>query len=205
MPKTSTGGLKGGRALYRSKDAYASQGFENDTRQSQLGALLIANVQGDSLQSITAGTENVVLFPSRSLSRITPPAVFSRGFIYDNAGAFFCRAGGTFKFAVSLRLTDLAVNTLAQATLQIVRGQDIIRFTFTNVNTDAVNTNSFVVQGSHYVDLLPGDVISLLIDPGNTTTLRGTTEATNTSGGLTATVRQSYFSLEQIDLPAPMT
>lgn len=99
MPRRTPGGLKGGRALYRGPNSYASQGFENDTRKSQLGGLLIAYLYGNL--ALTPSVETTIPFAAYA-SRLYR-SVFLRSFMQLSSNdGFVCRSGGTYRINLGL-------------------------------------------------------------------------------------------------------
>jgi hypothetical protein len=197
MPKSSTGGLKGGRALYRGQNSYASQGFENDTRQSQLGGLVVAYKWGD--QTTGVGTPTVITFPQTYLSSTFNP-LFLRGFAFNPAtSTFTCRKPGTYRIFYSLDVTDLVGTDSALSRLRIFRGVDERALRAALVSAP-VDRGPLIT--SDIVDLQYGDQFYLVATTTKAAIILGGSLGTNELGGREETFR-SCLLVEQIDLPAP--
>lgn len=204
MPKTSTGGLKGGRALYRGKDAYASQGFENDTRQSQLGGLLVAYLDVD--MALASGTDTVLTFANTVVNNLFS-TVFLRNFQrIGTSGVFVARRGGTYRCSYGVTITGIAAAQTAFVNLYIRRGVDIVEYRARQTNPDAATASNATIGGVVYFDLLPGDQIYLTANPGTSAGALATGMNANSASGLGGTLYSfdlSYLHLEQTDLPSP--
>lgn len=199
MPKTSTGGLRGGRALYRTRDAYASQGFEDDTRQSRLGGLVVARLW-ENVVIPGGGVDTLITFPA--YVSMFGPSIFLRGFYYKD-GTFYCNLGGTYRISLNLRTGDVPANSSATSAIQVTRGVNTFRQLQAVSNTDAVTAGSFFIYSDVVLDLLPGDVVQIYAASiGGGFTVSGGTNNTSAAGGVADNAR-SYMTIEQIDLPSP--
>jgi hypothetical protein len=199
MPKTSAGGLKGGRALYRGPNAYASQGFENDTRRSQLGALAMLYLWGN--QSIPTGTSVYTPVAWSSYISSTFTNVFTRGFVLKD-NILYCRRTGTYKVSFSVKASLPATNYL-DARLQITRlGAATRNYYATLSNSDAATTANVQLVGTPFVtDLLEGDtlVLGLQHNNGGSVTVSG-----GSVSGDSLTINLTTLLVEEIDLGAPV-
>ncbi len=205
MPRSNTGPggrtLTGGRALYTGKNAYASQGFENDTRQSQLGGLVSAYLWGN--QTTANGTETVVSFNQNYTSATVSP-VFVRGFTFSpSLQAFICQATGTYRFMFSADVNTLVAADTVTIFLRVWRGTSVRTYRASQTNTDAVTSMRTPVTCMGYVDLRPGDRITLSSISTTGVLLAGGTTGTSTLNGLDEILNATYLHLEQTDLPAP--
>jgi len=206
MPRSSDRrGLSGGRALYRSKqDSYASQGFEDDTRQSQLGGMVVAYLGAN--QSLPINTDTPLIFSVSQVNSLYTN-LFMRGFMLAGDGTgFFVRKGGTYRasFQVFYNLLGAAQQT-GSSILSITRGVDALKLRARFTNTDALNTGVFETAYTGIVDLLPGDFVQLTANPGAVIcNAEGITTASNARGG-TDFIVNSGLVLQEIDLPAPLT
>lgn len=198
MPKTSAGGLKGGRALYRGQNAYASQGFENDTRRSQLGGLAVIHLWGN--QNIPTGTSVYTPVSWGFYISSIFTNVFTRGFtLKDNV--LYCQKVGTYKVSYSVRANLPATNFL-DSRLQISRiGAPTRSYYAALSNPDAATTATVQLVGAPFVvDLLKGDtlVLGLRHDNGGSVTING-----GAVSGDTLNINLTTLLVEQIDLGAP--
>lgn len=206
MPRSNEGPtgrtLKGGRAYYRGQNAYASQGFENDQRQSQLSGLMFAYLVGTTTSGINNVFADVVLGAPVTVSSMST-ALFLRGFYQDPAtGIFYCRKTGTYKFFHSLRVSDLGPGEQFNSQMLVTRGVNEQRFFSAVTNTDAAASGSFLSAFTGYVDLRDGDILRFQTSTSGAVarTLQGMTQAVSAAGGTSDVFRPTYLSLEQVDL-----
>lgn len=205
MPLSNQGpggrSLTGGRALYTGKNAYASQGFENDTRQSVLPSLAILYLWGTP-QAIPAGlVDTSVAFVANYASSSFNP-IFTRG-LYFNASDYSlsCQASGTYRLDAGARFNGLAAGTIGVVRVRIRRGLDERAWDDAIINPFAAAANDFSITLSTYVDLLAGDRIQLLAatNSAGVTLSAGTTYA-SASGGRGEGTGRTFLNLYQIDL-----
>lgn len=197
MPRTSKGGLRGGRALYTGKNAYASQGFENDTRQTTLGGLAACYLVAD--RNNTAADATAIVWGAGIISlgnaNTTPTHnVFLRGFSLLSDGATLqCRTPGTYRIQGGVRCASVPVSTVVIARVQVTRSNSLIY----SVAAVSQNVSATVVGGQVDINTLPalldlqsGDFIQLII--------QGLTAGTVSLGASYGT----GLYLEQLDIQA---
>lgn len=203
MPRSNQGPsgrtLAGGRAYYTGRNAYASQGFENDTRVSQLPALAILYLWGD--QTIPGGSVDTAVQFAPSYASATLNPIFARG-IYFNPNDFslYCQATGTYRFTASIRAKNLAAATAVVMRVKVRRGNSERLFDQALVNMAAAATNDISVTLSGFIDLLPGDYVFLTGASSGGFTLSGGSVGTAPLGGIQEDLQPTYLFLEQIDL-----
>lgn len=199
MPRSNNSrSLTGGRALYRGKDAYAAQGFENDTRQSQLPALAVLHLWGN--QSIPGGSVETTILFNRSYTSSTFNPIFTRNFFYTDDGYLITQKTGTYFFNFALRGGDVAAGESLRATIEVSRGFDRRLFFYVSPNSSAGVANVTLSAGD-YVDLKQGDTIRIFTSNPTAFTVSGGSVAPNAAGtGIDETIRSTYLSLEEVDL-----
>lgn len=201
MPRSNQGpsgrSLTGGRALYTGVNAYASQGFENDTRQSQLPALAIIYLWGD--QIIPAATDTAIKFNLGYASSTFNP-IFTRG-IYFNPTDFslYCQMAGTYRFDMSARAKTLGGGTTAVMRVRTRRGINERQQTQALPNL-AAGAGDFTLSLSGYLDLLPGDQVFITVSSSGGFTLGGGSTTIAALGGLEEDIQPTFLHLYQVDL-----
>lgn len=188
MPRNQQPGLVGGRALYTGKNAYASQGFENDTRQRQLPGLAACYLAADRT-NITADATAIAW--GAVISSIGTSNIFLRGFTLLSDGATLqCRLPGTYRLTAGIRFTTIPVSTTPVLRVQVMRQgnvvYDVVAIT-QNVSASVVGGQTEIKTMPVPIDLQTGDSIYALIQ--------------NLSAG-TVTFGASYSTglyLEQLD------
>lgn len=196
--------LTGGRALYKGANAYASQGFENDSRQTQLGGLLIAYLVPDF--PLVSSTDNILPFPNTEINKLFS-AVYLRGFTrIGDTGVFVAQKAGTYRVSFGATVAGLFPTQTSFVNLYIRRNPDIVEYRARQTNPDAANNSNATLGGVVYADLLPGDSIYLTANPGVSPGALATGMNAPSASGLGGTLYSfdlTYLHLEQIDLPSP--
>lgn len=191
--------LTGGRALYTGKNAYASQGFENDARQSKLGALLSATLYGP--QNLPASTYTELLFPDYASKLYR--AVFTRNFSrIPDTGKFVAQKTMTVRITANAETTSLAAGQLLIFVVNITRGADLIQLTGITQDTGVGAAFLGVERIWTGVDLFAGDVISMTVNPSASggCSATGATSGTSPSGGLLESWNGCSLTVEELDL-----
>ncbi len=203
MPRSnSSRRLDGGRALYRGRDAYASQGFENDTRQTELGGLAVIQLYGD--YSLSMSVDNEIPFPDY-VSKLYS-AVYLRGFarLSDSSSRFVVRRGGTYRVYVSVFNPFQGTGQSLNASILIKRGVDEIRMFSRILNSDALMPGPFPASTMDILDLQKGDIFYLLVNPQASAgaLLRGNSTQATAEGGIAERLEGTRLILEQVDVTA---
>lgn len=118
MPRSKSNGLPGGRAQYTGQNAYASQGFENDTRSQlqALGGLAYAYLAVDRV--IVTADQTAIVWGQIPTPLSGWNNTFMRGFVLQPDGATIsCTQPGTYKITSAIRL--LGIPTSGQALSRI--------------------------------------------------------------------------------------
>lgn len=198
MPRSnSSRSLTGGRAAYRSKDAYASQGFENDTRQTQLPAMAALYLWGSQIIPTGASTYTPVNWGSYTSGAFQN--VFLRNFFLDGSNQLYCRRGGTYKITTSVA-TQVPEFCVFNTRLRITRPVNVIRDFYVTMRDTSGTNDVQLTSPPIIVDLLEGDTLVLAVnhdDPGSVTLQGGAAFGTELTMSLTT------LYIEQIDLVAP--
>lgn len=203
MPRSNSGPtgrtLTGGRAYYTGKNAYASQGFENDTRVSTLPALALLYFWGN--QTIPAGGVDTTIPFTASYASGTFNPIFTRGIVFNpNDFSLYCQATGTYHFESSIRLNSLGPTDAAIMRIKVRRGNNERQFLQASTNISTTVSSGFTVNHSGYVDLVQGDYLFLTAACTSGATLAGGSTSTSPLGGLLESLQPTYLFLEQIDL-----
>lgn len=118
MVRTIPKKLDGGRtALYRGKDAYASQTFEDDQRAQAFSGLLIAYLHGN--QSLTPSVNNNIVFAPRT-SKFYKNLILRKFIQLASQAAFMSQGNGTYKLSLGVETYSGPV----QAIINVQRGND---------------------------------------------------------------------------------
>lgn len=166
MPRKVQPDLVGGRALYTGKNAYASQTFENDTRQRQLPGLAACYLSADRTNT---AQDALALVWGQSISSIGTPNVFLRGFwLLADGATLQCTTPGSYKLSCGLRFAVLAASTTGVFRVQVKRAGNVVYdIVSTAFNTGAVNGQFQLTPPPVPVDLQIGDQVYMVVQsPG---------------------------------------
>lgn len=164
MVRTKPDGLKRGRALYRGKDAYASQTFENDQRAQYLTGLL--SVFGAQEVILSPSAYNTIAFLDTRSKEVESPVMrhFSR--VTGNAGKFICQRDFTSEVSGGVRIDSVDNSAFVDARLIIIRGSVIFLFVASTTNLTGSTATVELIFAPKVFDIKRGDVIYMEIDPG---------------------------------------
>lgn len=170
MPKTNKNRkIPGGRAQYTGKNAYASQGFENDTRVEQLSGLAYCYLAGNLV--LTSTSQTIVW--GKTVGAAGFNNIFTRGFTLLSDGATLsCLTPGTYRIDSSLQLyvqatqTGTIFATVKRAGTILFQAQGLFQASTTQQQT-TLTTVPFIF------DLKAGDQISLILAAAISTTVLG--------------------------------
>lgn len=113
-------GLPLGRAKYRTKDAYAAQSREYETRTDQSPGYIKAVLQANF--PVLAGVNAVIVWQTTSLS-VFFQVLQKFGWSYDSvSGAFICRRPGLYQISAAFRTLDAVAGENFQVQIKVVRG-----------------------------------------------------------------------------------
>lgn len=163
MVKTKPNGLVGGRAaLFRGREAYASQTSDNDFRAQKTTALLSAFIT-TAQTTLAAATRTIITFPTVIKPEIQSPIMRQFTRAANSNGKFIAQKDCTCELAASAELTN--ISTQAQYSLYIVITRGGVEIQHVTDFTDHSSQISIHVKTSalcpRVMDIKRGDIITL--------------------------------------------
>lgn len=194
MVRTIPKKLDGGRtALYRGKDAYASQTFENDSRAQKLTALLVAYLT--NTQTLPASTDTEIKFITTQNIFINSPILRQIQRVLNSTSRFAIQKDFTAKITYHSEVLAYGTNAILDTKINILRNDKTI-ILHDRVSNTGSSSAAMSIGSSWILDLKQKDIIFMVVNPNrNITTLNG---ESNLSGN-TYTLDGTRLIIEEIE------